>query len=214
MVGLPLFPLTLVLFPGALTPLHIFEPRYRRLLADAAEGDHRFVILPPGPSGGAPEPGTVGTIALIRAIQPLPDGRSNVVVSGQERVALTAVLASDTPYLVGETERLPDRLEIQVPTPADQNAMREQAERYAAALATISDLVPEAELSNDPAEQTFQIAALLEWDFETKRSFLAIRSARERVTRLLAALPELVQDIEARAATHEKARTNGHGTHH
>ena len=213
MAGLPLFPLTLVLFPGAMTPLHIFEPRYRRLLADAAEADHRFVILPPGPSGGIPEPDTIGTVARIRAIQPLPDGRSNVVVSGEERVILTEVLASDTPYLVGETQRLPDQLEIQTPSPTDQVAMRHHGERYAAALATISDLAQEPDLSNDPAELSFQIAALLEWDFETKRNFLAIRSARERVTQLVAALPELVRDLEARAATHDKARTNGHGIH-
>lgn len=211
MAGLPLFPLTLVLFPGAMTPLHIFEPRYRRLLADAAEGDHRFVILPPGPAGAVPEPETIGTIARIRAIQPLPDGRSNVVVSGEERIVLTALLPTGTPYLVGETRPLPDQLEIQIPSPADQTALRHQGERYAAALATISDLGQEPGLSNDAAELSFQIAALLEWDFETKRHFLAIRSAGERVVRLLAALPGLVRDLEARAATHEKARSNGHG---
>ena len=148
------------------------------------------------------------------AIQPLPEGRSNGVVSGEERVTLTAVVSSDTPYLVGETQRLPDQLEIQVPSPGDQRTLRGYAERYAAALATISDVSDEPELSNDPAEQSFQIAALLEWDFETKRRFLAIRSARERVTRLLAALPKLVENLEGRAAIHHKARTNGHGPQH
>ena len=41
---LPIFPLPLVLFPGAVQPLHIFEPRYRRLLADSLAGDRRFGI--------------------------------------------------------------------------------------------------------------------------------------------------------------------------
>lgn len=212
-MALPLFPLTMVLFPGVLAPLHVFEPRYRRLLADAAEGDHRFVILPPGPGGGPPEPGTVGTVARVRAIQPLPDGRSNIVVSGEERVTVTAVVASDLPYLLGETRPLPDQADTRDPSPADLNALRRYAERYAAALALMTETAREPELSNDPAEQGFQIAGLLEWDFETKRDFLAIRSAQERVARLLSVLPALAEEAEARAATHQNARTNGRGPH-
>ncbi len=49
---LPLFPLTTVLFPGAPMPLHIFEPRYRQMLADCLEGDRRFGLVP-GAAGGA-----------------------------------------------------------------------------------------------------------------------------------------------------------------
>src|SRR4029079_13532551 len=51
---LPLFPLTTVLFPGAPMPLHIFEPRYRQMLADCLEGDRRFGLVPgePAEAGG------------------------------------------------------------------------------------------------------------------------------------------------------------------
>lgn len=213
MAGLPLFPLTLVLFPGALTPLHVFEPRYRRLLADATDGDHRFVVLPPGADGGQPEPDTIGTIARIRALQPLPDGRSNLVVSGEQRVVLKALLPTTTPYLIGRTEPLPDVPEDLVASPADRTTLRDNADRYAAALAIISDVDETLSLSEDPAEQTFQIAAILDWDFEAKRSFLAVLRARERVLRLIAALPGLVRGIEARAATHRRAGSNGHGSH-
>ncbi len=213
MAGLPLFPLTLVLFPGALTPLHVFEPRYRRLLADATDGDHRFVVLPPGADGGQPEPDTIGTIARIRALQPLPDGRSNLVVSGEQRVVLKALLPTTTPYLIGRTEPLPDVPEDLVASPADRTTLRDHADRYAAALAIISDVDETLSLSEDPAEQTFQIAAILEWDFEAKRNFLAVLRARERVLRLIAALPGLVRGIEARAATHRRAGSNGHGSH-
>ncbi len=213
MAGLPLFPLTLVLFPGALTPLHIFEPRYRRLVSDAAEGDHRFVILPPGAGGGVPEPGTVGTVARIRAIQPLPDGRSNLVVSGEARVILVGILASDTPYLLGETSGLPDQPDATPSSPEAFHALRQLGERYAAALKSMADEPAESEFSNDPGKLSFQVAALLEWDFETKQGFLAIRSDRERVTRLLKAMPPLVEDLEARAAIHAGARQNGRGPH-
>lgn len=213
MAGLPLFPLTLVLFPGALAPLHIFEPRYRRLVSDAAEGDHRFVVLPPGPDGGKPEPGTIGTVARIRAIQPLSDGRSNLVVSGEERVSLVAILAADAPYLLGETTGLPDRVDAAAPSPTDSLAVRQLGERYAAAQSAMSEGQEPAELSNEPGQLSFQVAALLEWDFETQRAFLAVRSDRERVAQLLEVMPALVEDLEARAGIHVRARRNGHGAH-
>jgi len=63
---LPLFPLGIVLFPGGLLPLHIFEPRYRRLLDDIVEGDRRFGLVLPGIGREAPAVGAVGTIAELR----------------------------------------------------------------------------------------------------------------------------------------------------
>src|SRR3989449_1162245 len=67
---LPIFPLPIVLFPGAPQPLHIFEPRYRQLLQDCLAGDRRFGIAlvapPPAPGGGpVPKPGGGGCVAPI-----------------------------------------------------------------------------------------------------------------------------------------------------
>ena len=87
---LPIFPLSVVLFPGTPLPLHIFEPRYRQMLADCLAGDRRFGITPAGQDDEMPEPGTVGCIAEVRVNQELPDGRSNIVVLGGERFVLTA----------------------------------------------------------------------------------------------------------------------------
>lgn len=214
MASYPLFPLPVVLFPGALMPLHIFEPRYRALLADAAQGDHRFVLLPPGPSGHSPAPGTIGTVARIRAIQPLADGRSNIVVGGDRRITLDRLIPTAKPYLVGAVDDLPDHDETQAPAPAEIAALRDRGERLALALATISDVDREPGFSEDPALLTFQIAALVEWSEAEQRPFLAIRSVRERVTRLLHQLPALVADAEERARVHRRAPTNGKGPHH
>src|SRR5437667_180860 len=87
---LPIFPLPLVLFPGAPQPLHIFEPRYRQLLADCLAADRRFgvtyVAPPRAPDDDpAPRPGDLGCVALIRSTQELPDGRSNVLTVGERR---------------------------------------------------------------------------------------------------------------------------------
>ena len=85
---LPLFPLSLVLFPGTVVPLHIFEPRYRQMVTDILEGDRRFGLLYHDPDEHGPfmnEPGRVGTVAVIRRYQPLPDGRSMIMVRGLDR---------------------------------------------------------------------------------------------------------------------------------
>src|SRR5204863_7602046 len=110
---LPIFPLPIVLFPGAPQPLHIFEPRYRQLLQDCLAGDQRFGIayVAPDPAPDAdpvPNPGDVGCVALIRSNQPLPDGRSNVLTIGERRFVLRDWFSSTPRDLVAETEEFGD----------------------------------------------------------------------------------------------------------
>lgn len=209
---LPLFPLPTVLFPGALLPLHVFEPRYRALLADVVADDHRFGLLPPGEDGD-PAPGAIGCVARVRAVQPLPDGRSNIVVSGEERFVLDALRPEGRAYLVGEVRELADEADVQVPGPAELAALRALGERYALALATLNGVEQEPDFSGDPARLSFQVAALLEWDYPAKRRFLEIRSPTERVTRLLHTVPALLASLEARARVHQRASRNGAGPH-
>jgi Lon protease-like protein len=208
---LPLFPLRIVLFPGALLPLHIFEPRYRRLLDDVTASDHRFGLLPPGEIGELPGPGAIGCVALVRAIQPLADGRSNIVVSGERRFAFLEPAPAATPYRQGLVEWIEDRPDVQIPTAADLTRLRLLAERYALALQALKEQPQDVELTAAPAELSFEVAALLDWEFEARQRFLEIRSVTERVARLLHALPGLVTTAEDRALAHGRAKGNGHG---
>ncbi len=208
---LALFPLKTVLFPGALLPLHIFETRYRQMLVDVTAGDRRFGLLPPGESGGLPAPDTVGCMAAVRAVQPLPDGRSNIVVAGEQRFAFLEPLPSATPYHQGLVDWMDDEPDIQVPSEDDLARLRALAQRYALALNAVRDQAIEPELSEGAAVLSFQVAALLEWDFDARHSLLTSRSVTARVTRLLHALPTLVQETEHRALVHERGKTNGTG---
>ena len=102
---LPIFPLPIVLFPGAPQPLHIFEPRYRQLLQDCLAADRRFGIayVAPDPAPDAdpvPAAGEVGCVALIRSNQALPDGRSNILTVGERRFVLRGWISSTHPYRV------------------------------------------------------------------------------------------------------------------
>ena len=88
---LPLFPLpNVVLFPNVFLPLHIFEPRYRAMVADALDGDRLIgmVLLRPGWEGdyeGRPPVFPIGCAGLISHHEQLPDGRYNIVLRGLEK---------------------------------------------------------------------------------------------------------------------------------
>ncbi len=105
---LPLFPLDGVLFPEMLMPLHIFEPRYRVLVKRSLDRAQPFgiVLIRSGAEVGGAEPHTVGTSAEIVGHQPLPDGRSFIVVRGGRRFAIERVDAHVAPYLVGDVRYL------------------------------------------------------------------------------------------------------------
>src|ERR1700733_7505883 len=88
---LPLFPLpTVVLFPNVFLPLHIFEPRYREMVADAEAGDRMIgmVLLRPGwerDYEGRPPVYPIGCSGVMTHVERLADGRYNLVLRGVER---------------------------------------------------------------------------------------------------------------------------------
>src|ERR1041384_3270043 len=173
---LPLFPLKIVLFPGPRLPLHMFEPRYRRLLTDVSAGDHRFGLLPPGEHGGLPAPGTIGCVALVRAVQPLGDGRSHIAGSAVCRFAFVEAAAAGTPYHQGLVEWVEDARYVQVPTAEEVERLRALGGRYASALHALNDQAPEVRLSPGYAELSFEAAAPLEGDFQARQPFPATPS--------------------------------------
>src|SRR5438105_3910329 len=181
---LPIFPLPIVLFPGAPQPLHIFEPRYRQLLQDCLAGDRRFGIayVAPDPAPDAdpvPNPGDVGCVALIQSNQPLPDGRSNVLTVGERRFVLRDWISS-TRALGVLTEREDE----------------------------------EIELATDPQLLSFQVAASLELEAPAKQALQAIRSTSARLRQLASLLGPVAADAERRAAVRQQARGNGRGGRH
>lgn len=210
---LPLFPLDVVLFPGALLPLHIFEPRYQQLLADCTAGDHRFGIVPTG-EHGKPPTGVIGTIAEVRAAQAIGDGRSNIVVSGERRFMLRRYEDDPAPYHVGIADPFEDDADDLDEANQHTVALRQLADRCAAALGTLATAPTTTAWAADAATLTFQIAAMLDTDRDFKQRFLGMRSAMHRVAVLLSLLPRVATDLEARAVVRERAKKNGTGGAH
>ena len=105
--SLPLFPLPdVVLFPEMPLPLHIFEPRYRQMVADArgGEGMIGMVLLKPGWEAtyyGRPAVFPIGCAGRIEQYEALPDGRYNIVLRGTTRFTIVDEPPGPTPYRRG-----------------------------------------------------------------------------------------------------------------
>jgi Lon protease-like protein len=208
---LPLFPLAVVLFPGTPLPLHIFEPRYRRMLADCLAGDRKFGITPTGAEREQPDAGAVGCTAEVRVNQELSDGRSNIVVLGGTRFVVRRELVEDVPYHVGLVEPFDD--EPGTDPPADAvGRLREEFSGYHGALRQLHDLTPEeTSLPEEPKALSFHVSAAAECDPGVKQRLLAERSTARRVEALLLLLPILRSGVESGLRVHRRAHGNGRG---
>ena len=210
---LPLFPLPLVLCPGVPLPLHIFEPRYREMLADCLAGDRRFgIVFSSDEDADEPQRGSIGCIAVIQSSEALPDGRSNILVVGGERFAIARLVPGVRPYLLGEVVTYGDVDEPPEPLESLARQLREVFERVGrAARALADDRDPLPTLPDDPGALSFTIASLIDLDPAGRQRLLASRSPLGRLRELDALLSPAVDRLESRAIVHTRAKTNGHG---
>jgi Lon protease-like protein len=199
-----------VLFPGIPLPLHIFEPRYRRMLADCLETDRRFGITPVA-SSDTPAAGAVGCVAEVRVNQELPDGRSNIVVVGHSRFVVSRLLDESLPYLVADVQTFEDD-EDSEPSADQTEALRQLFTHYFASLRELNDTMPEEPaLPDDALSLSFQVAGGIECDLGVKQRLLAERSTARRVNALVMLLPVLTSAVERGVKVHRRAHGNGKG---
>jgi Lon protease-like protein len=110
----PIFPLpNLVLFPHAVQPLHIFEPRYRKLVADALAGERLIglVLLKPGWESdydGRPPIHEMACLGKITTDERLPGGKYNLVLHGLQRAVVVEETKTDKPYRMAQLELYKD----------------------------------------------------------------------------------------------------------
>jgi Lon protease-like protein len=132
---IPIFPLpNAVLFPNVFLPLHIFEPRYRAMVADALTGDRiiGMVLLRPGYESdydGRPPIYPVGCAGVITHAEPLGDGRYNIVLRGLEKFRVTGEDAGK-PYRLAQVDPIPETI-----AEGDRDTIRRQRQRLEALLA-------------------------------------------------------------------------------
>ena len=150
-IPMPMFPLGSVLFPHILLPLHVFEERYRVMVADCLRQGQEFgvVLIERGMEvGGGDVRFDVGTVARIREAAELADGRWAILGVGTRRLRVASWLPDD-PYPLALVEDLPDA--ALPPGGQDPLDRAEVAVRRALALA--------GELDEAPVPSTFELAA-------------------------------------------------------
>jgi uncharacterized protein len=196
----PMFPLGSVLFPHALLPLHVFEPRYRALTQHCLEQDREFgvVLIERGSEvGGGDTRFSVGTSARIVRAGELDDGRWLLVARGTERLRVRDWLPDD-PYPRAVVEPLGERAGADgVTTVAEVEALLRRVQALRAELGDPAAGV-DVTLADDPIQASFEAAALAGLGPLDAQRLLEADDAGERLTGLADALGEAVAVLEFR----------------
>ena len=208
---LPLFPLSVVLFPGVPLPLHIFEPRYRQMLDDIRASNNLFGLSYFDTSTSENEVPAVG-VAKVTDTQAFPDGRSNILTVGVIRYRIEEYVERGDPYLVARVSYFEDEADDSDTIGESSREVAETFTRIARAVRTINDEranLPDI-ADTEPQRLSFLVAAAMEVDTDVKQDLLELRVTSERLRRLRDILSRAVAGYEERARVHELAKGNGH----
>ena len=182
-IELPLFPLDAVLFPGTVLPLHIFEPRYRRMVVDCQSENIPFgvVLARPESEHLREVPYRVGTMALIRDLDELEDGRYNVTTIGAQRFRITGQ-HREKPYLSGVVEPFEDDVQSgEILFDVAKQARRLLGSYLELLLDVTNERDIEENLPDTPEALSHLIAHLLDIKNEQKQRYLEMTSTQQRL---------------------------------
>jgi Lon protease-like protein len=196
---LPLFPLDVVLLPGAPLPLHIFEPRYKEMIGECRSNEATFGVIRAYEEGIA----EVGcTAEIVSVTKEYPDGRLDLVAEGRRRFKVLE-LNRDRSFLQAEILLIPD--ELDAPAAADKaRAIQLHLEILSLAGAT-QDLA-----AADSSALSFYLAGSLPLDLDFKQKLLAMRSESARIQAVAAYLESILPNLRRASRAHQKAGGNGH----
>jgi Lon protease-like protein len=200
MAVMPMFPLGMVLLPGGILPLHVFEPRYREMIVDCLkeEGEPEFgqaLITHGSDAGGGDERSMVGTVAQMVQVEALDEERYSLVTVGTRRIRINAWLPDD-PYPLADVDDWPD----DEPDPAGlEVAVAATHGRVRAALALAAELgdvdanLAASGISDDPLVATYHLASLAPIGPADRFRLLAASGPMAR----LDVLDDVLDDVEA-----------------
>ncbi|MBV9256942.1 MAG: LON peptidase substrate-binding domain-containing protein [Ktedonobacteraceae bacterium] len=187
----PLFPLNLVLFPGTVSPLHIFEMRYRQMILDCQRENRPFgmVLARPESEHLNEQPYPVGTMVDISNLTRLEDGRYTFMAVGTKRFRIVSQ-HRNRPYLSGLVEPFEDIAESE----SELSTLKQQAyslfSEYLGMLLEASDGNKniDANLPDAPEDLSHFIAYFLDIQEERKQYFLELTSTHQRLQEEIAIL--------------------------
>jgi Lon protease-like protein len=196
---LPLFPLNVVLLPGAPLPLHIFEPRYKEMIGECLAKDAPFGVIRALEQGLA----EIGcTAEIVSVTKKYPDGRLDLVAEGRSRFEVLE-LNRQRSFLQAEVLLVPD----EPGTPTQEDSAR--AIQIHLEILSLAGAVQDLSAA-DRSILSFYLAGSLPLDLDFKQKLLAMRSENERILAVAAYLEGIVPNLRRAAKTREKAGGNGH----
>ena len=195
-----LFPLNVVLLPGAALPLHIFEPRYRAMVKDCLEEKRPFGVLLALENGVA----RVGcTAEIIEVVKRYNDGRMDIVTVGREPFRVVEFF-DQNPLVEGNVDYLEDR-EMRT-SRAVQNQL---IELYEACHTLLFNDYPKNADAESELALSFMVAATLPLDLLWKQQILELRSELDRQERLVGYLREWAPHLQKVSVKRQSAGGNG-----
>lgn len=200
-----LFPLGLVLLPGEVIPLHIFEPRYRRLVADLREQGGEFGIVLQREAALA-DAGC--TAMLVEVVEELEDGRLNILVEGKRRFHILELQTpedAENEYLRGVVELFDDDPVGEPPPQLNERATA----LFLRLLALMAVEKPRTPLGREPL--SFRFASAVEFGTALKQQLLESVSETDRLETLIAVMGALIPRLETRLEREDAIRGNGKG---
>lgn len=197
---IPLFPLNVVLLPGATLPLHIFEPRYRRMVRECLESKCEFGMLLAIPNGIA---GTGCTAEILEVTNRYQDGRMDIVTMGRAPFRIVE-LFNDDPLLEGAVDYLEDHRAA-----LDPRVRRRLIEAYEVCHTLVFGDYPRDAQNHGDLQLSYVIADKLPMDLLWKQRILELRTEAERQERLLAYLREWAPHLQKVEALRETSGGNG-----
>ena len=198
---IPLFPLNVVLFPGEQLPLHIFEPRYRRMVRECLDNKSPFGLLL-ATSNGVVHVGC--TAEILEVLKSYEDGRMDIITVGREPFQVIDIQTDDS-LLRGDIDYLEDC--DARPDPVLRKQLVEQYETCHTILYSSLPKDMESPLGNT---LSYAICSALPLDLLWKQQILELRSEAERQGRLLAYLREWAPHLQKEEALRHRASDNGH----
>ena len=213
---LRLFPLSAVLFPGTVMKLHVFEPRYKQMIAECIESGESFgiALIAEGAEAGDPAvmPHEIGSIAEIIEVAPLPFGRYLVSTIGRGRFRIREVTGRD-PYLTAEVDLIEEDFVEDERSEGLADRVRALYLEYCELIVEFSGKPISIDLSIDSQRLSFLIGEALQVGAGIKQQLLATLDTSERLdlerSFLERALPQLRALLERSRRELEARRERG-----
>jgi Lon protease-like protein len=195
---IPLFPLEIVVFPGAPLPLHIFEPRYKEMIGECLSQNRAFGMVRAKENAVS----AIGcSAAILEVIKKYEDGRLDISAEGVQRFEIIQV-SHERSFLQAEVAFFEDE-----PSIVNKNAADTVIQLHEQLFAVMGQTI---EVDRDAAHLSFRLAQDLPVDLDFKQTLLEMKSEAERIEILTEYYKATIPKIENSLRVRQRASGNGH----